>query len=365
MPRSSVIGWDLGGAHLKAARLDAAGRVARTVQLPCPLWQGIGHLAHALDEAAAELGEAPVHAVTMTGEMVDLFPSREVGVHRLVTAARDRLARPGTELHFFAGKAGFVDGQAAGRGAMALASANWVATGEVVAEHMDAAILVDIGSTTTDLIPVAGGQVRTRCTDDAGRLVAGELVYTGAVRTPVMALAGRVPFGGEWVPLIAEHFATAADVHRLTGQLPEGADQHPSADGGPKTVEASARRLARMTGRDVESAPLAAWRGLAAWIARAQMRRIEDALERLLSREGLPGDAPIIAAGTGRFLLDELAARLGRRRVDFASLLPEGAESGALVTDVAPAVAVAWLAGHSSRYGLSAPRASGEPPRAS
>jgi probable H4MPT-linked C1 transfer pathway protein len=143
---------------------------------------------------------------------------------------------------------------------------------------------------------------------------------------------------------MAEHFATAADVHRLTGRLPPEADLHPAADGGAKTESGSARRLARMIGRDSGSAPLAAWRGLAAWLVEAQLRRIEDACRRVLSRAGLPEDAPLVAAGTGRFVAPELARRLGRPVVEFARLLPDGQADPARVSDCAPAVAVAWLA---------------------
>ncbi len=342
MGTEPVIGWDLGGAHVKAARLDASGAVERVLQVPCPLWQGIQHLDAALQQVLSVLDLAPIHAVTMTGEMVDLFPNRREGVARLVTALRERL--PDGAICFYAGGDGFVDaGQAAGAG-LRIASANWMASAAVVAAGVQAALFIDIGSTTTDLMAVHGGRVWARGGEDAERLLAGELLYTGVVRTPVMALAERVPFGGEWVPVMAEHFATAADVHRLTGQLPEAADQHPAADGGEKTVAGSARRLARMIGRDVESAPLAAWRRLAGWLARAQSRRIEDAWERLLSRDVLAEDAPVVAAGVGRFVAAEIARRCGRPCIEFGCLVPAKEAERGRVTDCAPAVGVAWLA---------------------
>ena len=219
----------------------------------------------------------------------------------------------------------------------------------VVAESTTAALFVDIGSTTIDIVPVRDGQVGARGRDDAERLVSGELVYSGVVRTPVMALAERVPFAGHWVPLVAEHFATSADVYRLTGELPEGADQHPAADGGDKTVEASARRLARMIGRDADSAPLAAWRELAQWLARAQLRRLQDGCDQLLSLGVLPEDAPIVGAGVGRFLAARVAAHRGGRFIPFANLLQAPATLADRVSDCAPAVAVAWLAGRAEK----------------
>jgi probable H4MPT-linked C1 transfer pathway protein len=174
-------------------------------------------------------------------------------------------------------------------------------------------------------------------------MVAGELVYTGVTRTPVMGLADRVPFAGELQPLMAEYFATAADLHRLTGALPDDADQHPTADGRGKTPEESARRLARMLGRDYGQAPLSAWRGLAHHLSERQLRQVHDAADRVLSRGLLPDDAPLLGAGVGRFLVRDLAARLGRRYVDFASLMTGEAALCEWAARCAPAASIAAL----------------------
>lgn len=339
MRSEAVIGWDLGGAHLKAARLDAHGRVERVVQLACPLWQGLGELERALDAAVAALGPAPAHAVTMTGEMVDLFPTRAEGVAGLIAVMRARFQG----LRFYGGNAGFVTADEADAAGLRLASANWCATAEFVAAGVTDALLLDVGSTTTDLVPIREGRVRARGLDDASRLEARELVYTGVVRTPVMAMAQTVTFLGRSVPVMAELFATAADVHRLTGRLPADADRYPAADGGEKTAAGSARRLARMIGRDAETSPADAWRRLAEHLSDAQARRIEQACEVVLAREPLPAGAPVVGAGVGRFLAADLARRLERPYVEFAGLLADAGPEAGLVSDCAPAVAVAWL----------------------
>ncbi len=336
-----VIGWDVGGAHLKGARLDPSGVVERVVQVACPLWQGLAHLERALGEAGTTLGVAGMHAVTMTGEMVDLFDSRAQGVARLVAAMGDCL--PGRAVRFYGGRGGFLSGSDAVAAPELVASANWMASGAVVAGLIPEGLVVDIGSTTTDLIVVRHGAVEAQGDDDASRLVAGELVYSGVVRTPVMALAPRVPFAGAWVPQMAEHFAAAADIYRLLGRLPEGSDQLPSADGGEKTERGSARRLARMIGRDAATMPPAAWRGLAEWLAAEQSRLIRAACEGLILREALSAAAPVVGAGVGRFLAADIASRLERPYVEFAELLPVRGAEASHVSDCAPAVAVAWL----------------------
>jgi probable H4MPT-linked C1 transfer pathway protein len=341
MPPDVVIGWDLGGAHLKAARLRH-GLVDQVIQVPCALWRGLDQLHAALDQAVARLGPAPLHAATMTGEMVDLFPSREVGVRSLIAELRERFG--GADLRIFAGDARLRTADEALASPERVASANWLASALLVARLRPDALFVDVGSTTTDVVPIRAGEVRVQGRSDATRLVTGELVYSGVVRTPVMAMADRVPFGGEQVPLVAEWFAAAADVYRLTGQLPDGADQHPTADNADKSVAASARRLARMLGRDAESAEHERWRELAVWLAAEQSRRIRSAAERVLAREPVAAGAPVVAAGVGRFLVPAIAGALGREVLEFGALPAVAAGLADRASDCAPAVAVAWHA---------------------
>jgi probable H4MPT-linked C1 transfer pathway protein len=158
-----------------------------------------------------------------------------------------------------------------------------------------------------------------------------------------MALAGDVPFAGQRQRLMAEYFATAADVHRLTGELPRDADQHDTADGRGKSAEESAARLARMLGRDLASAELAAWRQLARYLAECQRRLVQDSMDRVISRGLLPEAAPVIGAGVGRLLLVEIARRLKRPYRDFADLMQGDPALREWAARAAPAAAVAGL----------------------
>lgn len=341
-----IIGWDLGGAHLKAVLMTGGGTAREVVQVPCPLWQGIGRLNEAVAEAGRLLGPADRHAVTMTGELADLFANRAEGVRCLIESMVAAL--PGGEVRVFAGREGLLSPEEAMQRPESVASANWRASALLAARIAGEGLLVDIGSTTTDIVPFAGGALLARGTGDFERMAQGELVYTGIVRTPVMAVVREVSFKGARLGLMAEHFATMADVHRLCGTLPDGADLMPAADGGGKGVEDSARRLARMLGCDAGDAGMAAWRRLANDIADRQAQGIEEAARRVLGRGGLAGDAPVIGAGCGRFLVRELGRRLERPYIDFAeiagSLLDAaGQDLRERAADCAPALAVAYL----------------------
>jgi probable H4MPT-linked C1 transfer pathway protein len=328
----TVVGWDIGGVHLKAARAQD-GHVVDAVQIAAPLRLGTERLVEALAQAAARMGTADRHVVTMTGELADTFASRVEGVGTLASLAARALSGP---VEVYAGPAGFIPAE--------VASANWHASAALVGVACRAALFADMGSTTTDLVPVIGGAVAARGYTDAERLAAGELVYTGLVRTPLMAVAQRVPFAGRMTPLINENFATMADVYRALGTLPDGVDQMATADGRAKTPEASRARLARMVGCDEADADAAAWTALAHWFAEAQTRAIADAAMFVCSQSCLPAEAPLVGSGIGERVLQEVARRLGRTYVGFDTLISVAPSARTAALQCAPAAALAIIA---------------------
>lgn len=353
-----VIGWDVGGAHVKAALVEH-GELRDAVQWPCPLWQGLEQLQRCIDAAAQRWPEAlssaqTVHAITMTGEMVDLFPHREAGVAAIAERLERTLVGPAI---FYAGEPGWCGAADVSVRWAAMASANWLATAQIVAHVLqrrggDGGVLVDIGSTTSDLIPLAGGRPRARGRSDADRLVTGELVYQGVVRTPLCGVASRIDFQGVQRGVMNELFATTADVYRLCGELDPEHDQHPSADGGGKDLAATRQRLARMIGLDARDASDADWRDFAAAWRALQLDELDAQLRRVSQAAGLASDAPLISAGCGDFLVEALAERGGRPLLRFATLVlggpeldraPGGPALRRCVQVTAPACAVALL----------------------
>lgn len=341
--RLPILGWDVGGAHLKAVLLNESGEVQAVVQVPCPLWRGIEQLQSARTAVLHQLHlqrHDVQHAVTMTGELADAFADRASGVAAIVTEMQR-----GGQVWFYAGERWLQAGQAVVQ-PQRLASANWNASATWLAAQVGEALLVDIGSTTSDLIPLAGGRVVCRGHDDASRLQCSELVYSGVVRTPLMALAPRVPFAGEWTTLAAEHFATSADIYRLLGQLAAEDDQADTADGRSKSVAHSRQRLARMLGQDEADASPGAWLQLAQALRQLQLDQLIQAALRVLSRLEIVPEAPLISAGVGRFLVPALAAALGRSCHDAAEYIVAQAGDPALrlaASKALPAYAVAQL----------------------
>ncbi len=313
------------------------GRLTGVWEIPCRLWEGLQRLDEALAALPSEPGQR-YHALTMTGELCDCFRDRDEGVRELAAHMAGRLAADG--LAVYAGRRGFIDAHEIAHHTLDVASANWHASATLAAARIPRGVLIDIGSTTADIIRFGEGRVQYRGYTDGERLRSEELVYTGVVRTPVMAVAERVPFAGDWQRIAAEHFANMADVYVLLGRLGDG--PRDTADGAGTTPEDCARRVARMLGRDVTAAPMRAWRAVAAYLARAQLATLRVAVERALS-DAPEGPVPVVGAGVGRFLVRDLAGQIDHPYLDFSAFL-EGADPlrdrGARC---APAAALAYL----------------------
>ena len=335
---SVVIGWDIGGVHLKAARAEG-GRITKVAQYASPLKAGTERLQEALAKARTEMGDADRNIVTMTGELADIFASRHEGVERLTRLAVEELGA----VSIYAGSAGCVDPQDAAARSADIASANWHACAALAARRQTDALFIDLGSTTTDIVPIADGKVAARGFTDVERLAAGELVYTGLVRGFVMATTNHAPLHGAWTPLVNENFATMADVHRVLGTLPSGVDLMATADGREKTVSASRARLARLLGADAADEDDETWRLIALWFAESQLRAIANAAMLVLSSTALRPPLPIVAAGIGFATIAEIARRLGCPHTPFDEFLDVSPGLRTAVCQCAPAAALTAL----------------------
>lgn len=329
-----VIGWDVGGANIKAACVNRApdGWSVRTASRPFEIWKGKERLGAVLDQVAAELLPAEKTAVTMTAELSDAFRSKREGVAFVLAAVS--AVSPGPPLVFTTGGE-FVDTATACASHLEVAASNWAATAVLAARHVADAILVDVGSTTTDVVPIVAGELAAQGRTDPERLLAGELVYTGALRTTVPAIVSRVPLWGRECPVAAEAFAIAGDAHLLLGDLDPEDYTCPTPDGRPASAPFAAERLARVVCADAEMLGREEVLAIAQAVADAQTRQIAAALSAVAGRFGRPVDA--VVTGQGAFLARRAAAECGLDHVDLSALL--GVEVGA----AAPAVSVAWL----------------------
>ena len=329
------LGLDIGGANLKIA--DGRGFA---FSQPFPLWQRPAELAAALRQLLADAPPAAGLAVTMTGELADCFSTKAEGVRTIVAAAVE--AADGRDLKVYMTDGSWVGTEAAAADPLRAAASNWHALARFAGRMapQQSALLIDIGSTTCDIIPLVHGLPSARGHTDPERLVAGELVYTGVQRSPLCAVADRVPWRGWLCPLAQELFATTWDVYLLLGDLPEEPLSTHTADGRPATQAAAHDRLARSICGDRTMVDREAAMAIAQAVAEAQLEQLAEAVDRVLgSLPERPGG--VVLSGRGEFLALRVLERLGlsTRIVSLAQRL------GPEVSRAATAHALAVLAG--------------------
>ena len=302
-----MIGLDVGGANTKAAAVSDDGPV-RIVSEPFEVWRAPDQLADTIASVVDRLAldRAPV-ALATTAELVDVFESKRAGVLHVLDAVAAAL--PGRQLRVITTSGALIAIERARADPLSCAAANWVATALLVARAVPDAVLVDCGGTTTDVIPIAGGKLAARGQTDVQRLLAGELVYTGALRTNVAAVVSEVPIGGQPCPVSSELFAIAADAHLLRGELAAAQCTCTFPDGRGPGVEYVRARLARVVCADPEPLSPGDLEAIAGAVHDAQVAAIADALARVAAH-ARPG-APVITVGVGAFLAREAAARCG------------------------------------------------------
>lgn len=304
----SAIGLDIGGANLKVAHTDGI-----CLSEPFPLWKEPAALPARLAGLLDRLPRANQLAVTMTGELADCFALKREGVAHIIDSVRQ--ACDSREFGIWSTGEEFLPPEFAIEYPLLVASANWHALATWVgriAPH-GGAILIDIGSTTTDLIPLVDGHPASVGLTDVQRLQSGELEYSGVARTPLSSIAHSAPFRGSHCALAAEWFATTLDLYLWLGQLQEDPQNCDTANGEPATRDAARDRLCRMLCGDRNEITDADLDAICIFLKDVQQSRIRGALDRVIQRQPTPIGAAILS-GQGEFLADEIVSDHPRLR---------------------------------------------------
>jgi hypothetical protein len=325
---AAVLGLDIGGANLKAAHTNG-----HALSVPFALWKDPALLPHALRKLMRLMPPADVLAVTTTGELCDCFESKRQGVHAILDAVAE-MARD-TPVRVWRNDGRFVEMAAARETALQVAAANWLALATFAGPYATwgTGLLLDVGSTTTDIVPLFDGQPIPQGRSDPERLRCHELVYTGVRRTPLCAL-----LGGEGA---AELFATTLDVYLILECLPERPTDRNTADGRPARKVHAHARLARMLCADLDTSTEEERIALAERVLSRQMQLIQQAVTHVMARlPKLP--LTLLFAGEGEFLAERAVRHLADLSACRKVLL--SVKVGPEISQAACAYAVAMLA---------------------
>jgi len=337
-----ILALDVGGVNIKAAviKIGEPHRLLGFCTHYFPIWKvGKEKLFDALNQVDKTLGlDCDAVALTMTAELSDAYHTKREGVEHIVYVVQ-KIYR-GKPIYVLSTSGSFFDAETSIKAPLEVAGANWVATAWLAGTLLNSCIMIDVGSTTTDIIPVLKGRVAAKGRTDLERLQSGELVYTGALRTNLAALTRRVPVNGVLTPVSAEYFASTGDVHLILKHISEDEFTVETADGRGRSIGEAYARLARIVCADVEMLSREALDKIARYLYKVQLKQIVGALNKVLTRleeKGVKVESCLTFGIGRRFLAKPAAAKLGLRAFelsDLTTLKPSIPET---------AVALGWL----------------------
>jgi len=334
-----VVGLDVGGANLKGCgiSLDESGTPQDILyslnHFPVwlrdrtELWSLLSQTTYTLSNN----GKPDLVSLVMTAELSDTFATKREGVVSIARGATTAL--PDSRIVFPSVDLNLLQLSEVLASPLSVAAANWPVLAWTVGREVPDCILIDVGSTTTDVIPIRDGLPVAAGKDDTTRLIHGELVYTGALRTDVSAILRTVLIDGRPCRLSSEYFATSGDVHLVLGHITEGLYTTDTADGRGKTQQECLARLARVVCGDIETVEENRIADIAEQAWEQQLDDIRQAIDQVCKRlSAAPRNETFVIAGLGaQFLGKEAVNRTGAKAVrDLDEVL--GAEGSAAAT---------------------------------
>jgi probable H4MPT-linked C1 transfer pathway protein len=340
-----VLGYDIGGANTKAAFVCIKNGELLKAEVAVeyfPIWKHPEKLTSILLELKERLGDCRIDAVgvTMTAELSDAYRTKREGINHILGCVSK--AFPKMPIFVLKTDTTFKPLDDTIHEPLGAASANWAATGWLVAQHLKNCVVVDVGSTSTSIIPLLNGKVAAQGKTDLDKLILGELVYSGSLRTNVAAIVQSIPIRNGAACVASEVFALSGDVHLILGNITEKDYTSETADGRGKTLPEALSRLARVVCADTEMLSKQELNKMAQFIYDTQIRQVSEGLKKVYdyAKSAASTKVPVVVTGLGKnFIARKAAEQLGVDEViDLGTLLPQKA---VLAT---PAFAVALMA---------------------
>ncbi len=337
----NILGFDVGGVNIKAAFLkliDSKEKLLKISSIYYPMWlNNPNEFPKILETIVKELcGDEHIDliGITLTAEVSDAYYTKKEGVYHILNAFKRTF--PNIPQEVIGTNNTFLSIDLALENYLTVASANWVATALFIGKKFPNCILIDIGSTTTDIIPITNGFPSTSGKTDLERLLSGELIYTGSLRSTIPSIVHKVPIHGSLCPISFEKFALIADVHLILDHISEQQYTCDTADYRQKTKNDAFARLARIICADIDILSESELLNIAKYIYQNQLDQIREGIQQILSnRVELTLSTPIVTTGLGHnFLGRKVAEQTGFHQIfdlaeelgsDFALASPAGA----------------------------------------
>ncbi len=303
-----IAGFDIGGANtdLAIVNFDENGYII-DIKIGfqyLPMWKCKEELSQVLtDLLGSEMSGIDAIGVCMTAELVDAYQTKSEGVLDIARRVGETFNLP----IGYVGLEGLIDYNHLQRNPFQAAAANWIATSRLAAKINPDCIMIDTGSTTTDIIPLKNGRECAQGRSDLQRLQTGELVYTGTLRTNVATIVDKVPLNNNEVRVASELFAISADAHLLLGNISEEDYNCETPDGAGKSPVDCMRRISRVICGDLDILSTSDIMGISGFIVQKQVEQVTEALMEVATRNGIFN---VVTTGLGMDVIAAAASEL-------------------------------------------------------
>ncbi|MFW5961653.1 MAG: hydantoinase/oxoprolinase family protein [bacterium] len=297
MEKITAVGWDIGGANIKASRIvynknQQKIEEIKSISRYFPMWDNSRDPLPLIKEMNQELNSADFFGITMTAELADRFQNKTDGINVVINLFADNFKKE--ELYFYNNQAEALSLNNL-KNIESLAAANWAVSAAFVSEFCADFILFDMGSTSTDLIPVVDSKIKAAGRTDLERLNSGELFYWGYLRSNLAFLIDKLPYQGKMIDILNEYFASSADLHLLKGLISQAEYTVPAADGGSRDKKGAARRISRLLSLDLNTIKMEELNLIVEYIYQLELSKIFAKLLQVYSRVDPGFKLPVLA----------------------------------------------------------------------
>ncbi|HUU78693.1 MAG TPA: hydantoinase/oxoprolinase family protein [candidate division Zixibacteria bacterium] len=253
---SLILGLDIGGANTKYALINTLGELITAGSEYFPFWKDVenyeNYLLKLKNKLEAEFGNIEYVSFVTTAELADCFQTKKEGITAIcnfvLKVFNEKLIKS-PQIYSTVGL--FITANNASENWLEVSASNWMVSAKYLGMKYPNSLMIDIGSTTADIIPIHNGEVVAQGRNDLERLISGELVYSGMLRTNVISIVQEIKLRGKIIPLSSELFATTGDVYLILEMISEEEFNVETADGKTANIKNAQARLARIICADV------------------------------------------------------------------------------------------------------------------
>lgn len=340
-----VLGLDIGGANTKATFVKTQEQNVveiKSILEYFPVWKNeknqLPKLLKKLKKSLVNSKELDGVGITITAELSDAYQTKKEGISQVLESVAEVFGD--VPIFVLDVEANLLSVDDALEKYLEVSSANWAATGWVVSQIIKNGIVVDVGSTTTSIIPVINGKIAAKGKTDLEKLQNGELVYSGSLRTNVAALVNAIPVKEKLTRVSSELFAQSGDVHLILGNITQKDYTAETCDGRGKNRKEASARLARVVSADTNMLTEQEILAMAQFVYGKQVQQIAEGLKQVYDKTKLTkNQTKSVVTGLGRNFLAKKAAE----KVGFTDIIDMSEILGADASIASPSVGVALM----------------------